>query len=89
MLHFDIGNASPAAPPCRLAAYEVQPATLAVALRAFSKLDPTLSPQAAYERMASGATNAFKVGAKGRESTASGAANTWKVQQGAKGRQGI
>ena len=47
--------------PFRLAAYEVQPATLAVALRAFGKLDPTLSPQAAYERMASGATNAFKV----------------------------
>lgn len=51
---YDEGNLS------WLAAYEVEPATYAVALRAFGKLDPSLSPEAAYRRLAGGATNALK-----------------------------
>ena len=41
---YDEGNLS------WLAAFEVEPATFAVALKAFGKIDPTLSPTAAFER---------------------------------------
>ena len=43
-----------------MAAYEVEPATYCVALRAFGKLDPSLGPHDAYRRMAGGATDALK-----------------------------
>lgn len=42
-----------------LAAYEVEPATYSVALRTFGKIDPTLTPEKAYARLAGGATGAL------------------------------
>jgi hypothetical protein len=41
---YDEGNLS------WMAAFEVEPASYAVALRAFGKIDPSLSPTAAFER---------------------------------------
>lgn len=43
-----------------LQAYEVELATYAVALRTFAKIDPSLSPQAAYQRLSGGAMDAVK-----------------------------
>ena len=46
---------------CRLAAYEVEPATYAVALRTYAKEFPTQTPLAAYQMMAGGASRTLKV----------------------------
>jgi ubiquinone/menaquinone biosynthesis C-methylase UbiE len=43
-----------------LQAYEVELATYAVALRTFAKIDPSLGPQAAYQRLSGGAMDAVK-----------------------------
>ncbi|GAX79902.1 hypothetical protein CEUSTIGMA_g7342.t1 [Chlamydomonas eustigma] len=43
-----------------LAAFEVDMATMAVGLRCFGKMDPTISPTSAFERLAGGATNTLK-----------------------------
>ena len=69
-LHADVCTPlplAPAPPPCRLAAFEVEPATYAMAIRTF-KEETTLTPAAAFLKLRSAITDGLAV----RQAGASG-----------------